>query len=1774
MKPSSDPNNESNPNSREQQESNCPRTRKWRRRILLGVGCTVLVSIGGGLGFGWFFIQRQLAPLVEKEVTKTLNRPVKIGTLKSFSLGGLRFGSSEIPATKTDPDKAFVEAVDIAFNPLQLLIERTLKLDITLVKPNVYLEQNENSAWVSTEIAPLGKGKGIKIELHKIRLKNAKVELVGRAKTGNLKPPVKAILNSGESLFLNNPRTIEFKLAGKLLTGGNFQVWGEFLPKRKQIDVAVAGNEIEAVDVGNLVNLPLKLQAGKVGTEKLELKLTKGQLASVNGRANLKEVTARLLQLPQPFAKTNGNLNFKGSQVELVEVTSIFGTIPAIANGSIDLKAGFDLKAKTEPVEVMQVIEAFKLPKLPLPIRGKIQADLQVTGGITNPQVTIEALNRESIKLGKVPFSSVSTSLEYKNATLWLKQFQAIPAVGGTIIGKGEIKLQKNRDFQIKLQANDVSGDAIASNYNLNLPFALGLISGETTISGSIADKVNNLRTTGIANLQVAGGNVTFSNFQIAAGRWQGDLQVAGVQLSRLAPVSPLSDKAEGRGQKAEVQSIEDSLNYSPSPFASFDALLNLSGSIYSLQPQTIDAVGEASLKIAAGKITTEQLELSEGRWVASLQTQGIQLSELLPEFASQVKEPVSGRVNLAGSVTGYTPQEISVSGSGRLFLAGGSIGLENIQVANGSFETVVIPNQVNLSNFSVGRRSSQLLRGSLNGRLNLAGNLNNLNARGIQLNGELNFSQGLALIERPLITVINWNGQRLDIQQAKTRNFNAKGYVDLNLSSGEPAIGEFAFDVNGRGLNLKLLPSILPPKFAALPLDGKLDFDGAIAGTLKTPQVNAKLALRNAKFGILALEPVLAGTLKVIPEQGVNLQLAGTSDRVEVNLAPNYQPLSLLVKSDDTNINGYRQGEMLLVDVENFRTSIVKHLVPLTGISLPVAIMAQPLRGKLSGNFALNLTTFAIYGNEVAIANPAFGTLFGDRITANFQYNQGEFILNNGQFQQGKSKYLFEVSLVGTTDGPQYQISLEVVAGQIQNLLAAAQIVEISSLFNGLILTSYGTAVDLFDDSSVYNCPSIPASDCPLFTLGSPEASILSRLRRLSEVQAMLAFQKNLKESASIPPLSELQGNFDGTLTVAGSLKSGIEAEFDFHGKQWQWGSYNIDRLIAKGNFQDGVVTLVPLSLQSDKSSLNFSGSFGGETPSGQLRIVNLPVPQIQKFVKLPKAIDLDGMLNATVTIGGTRENPQAIGELKIVDATINNTAVQSTQGSFNYNNARLEFFASSILAEGAEPLTISGGFPYKLPLAAVEPDNDRFSLNVNLKNKGFTLLNILTREQVAWVEGNGELELDISGRFDQNRGSLSQLRAQGSAKIENATIAVQFLPEAPVTEVNGEILFNFDRIQVESLKGNFSGGQILVAGSLPLVQTTPQEKPLTVSLQELTLSLKEFYQGGVRGQIQIIGNALEPDLTGELEVFDGQVLLSQAIGSGTKVETGDDGFTKVVNFNDLKINLGNNLQILLPPIANFLAAGSLSLNGSLNQLSPEGTIQLKRGQVNLFTTRFRLAGNYENIARFSASRRLDPFLDLQLVASTVETTRVPLPSESLPSEIRDVSAFDLGTVETVRVRAEVTGYASRLVENLQESVKLSSTPPRSDGEIVGLLGGSFVSNIGQGDPSVGLATIASSAFFSSFQYLIGESLGLSGFSLFPKTVIDEERRTNNVDWAAEVSADLSDRFSFSVLKFLTNELPPQFGIGYRLNPNTVLRGSTDFSNDSRAVFEYQLRF
>ncbi len=2037
------PGNEPEPTSSQpQQPSTTPvRRRRWRLLVLV-LSILLLSGIGGGLTWVWFFVYRQLAPQVETTLIKMLNRPVKLGQVESFYLNGLRFGASSLPATRTDSDRASVEAVEVTFNLLPLLTDRTLPMEVTLVKPKAYIQQDKDGQWVETELQKLPKG-AIDIKLQVLRVRDADVVLVPRGAQGNSNKPVPVSLSSGKARFLNDNKLIQFDLDGELVSGGNFTIKGETRPSVGESKIAVLGSDTSAPEVGRLIQIPLLLQAGKLDGN-LEVNVVRDKPLQFLGTATLKDVTARVPALPQSFAKSNGQLRFKGTQVRLEKVNSLFGQIPAQANGTVDTQAGFNLSAQTQPVQLQQVLQTFNIEKLPVPATAQVKADLQLTGANNKPVVSGKFVTTQAAQIDKVKFRAISAGFGVVDSTLSVNNLQALPTLGGLVTGNGEVQLGKTRDLKFNFKGTNLPGDAIALTYNFKPPVPLGLISGNTQLVGSFSNaqniraigsadlniaggavavrdiqltewkrftaqvqatgvqvgrlqnsefktqnpqlasqllnsKLNGsfalsgpLRNLGVATIQgsgsgslnLAGGTVRATNVQLANGRFtaqgqasgvqvgnlaqvppqfrvpvsgnfslsgpltglntttiagsaSGDLNVAGgrvratdvqladgrftarvrasgVQVGRLAqvppqlrvPVSgnftlsgPLSDfntsKIAGSGSgslnvaggtvtannvrlengrfTAQVQasgvdvgslpqvpkqlrgplsgnfnlagsldklspstvqgSGSGSLNVAggtvratnvqlangqftaqiqasgvdvgslpqvpPQLRGPLSGAFNLAGSLDKLSPSTVQGSGSGSLNIAGGTVRATSVQLANGQFTAQVEASGVQVGRLA-QVPPQLRGPLSGTFSLAGSLDNLSPSTIQGTGSGSLNVAGGTVRATNVQLADGRFQAVVEPTGVQLAGFS------PELQGRLGGRLNVAGSLTALSPNAIEASGQVNFSEGIALINRPLTASINWNGQqqRLEIQQATAEGFNANGVVEVNLANqGLQAIRSLNLNVQARDLDLQKLPVTLPN---AVNVAGLADFDGSIAGTPTAPNVNGNLQLRGFSAGGLKFEPLLAGQVTATPGQGVNLQLAGNSDRIQVALGSDYKPVSFDIKQGEAVARGTLQGELLAVNAESFPIDLIKSLAP-----LPPTIAAQPLSGNLSGNLNVNLKTYGISG-DVAIADPVIGPLRGKSFTGTLQYEDGVVALKDGRFVQEVTRegdtasetyeYLISANLTRTDNGPQFQATLNVPKGDLQSVLTALQIFDISDLNRGVNAPGYGNAENIANVQA-----------------GLPEATLQAQLRRLSEIEALLQQRQAQEDASPLPRLADAKGQFSGTVSVVGSLTSGINAEFDIEGQNWQWGPYSANQVIAEGTFQNGILTLLPLRFQSGESYANFSGTIGGDTQSGQLQLQNIPIEQLEavlsKVTNLPpNLVGFTGFLNATATLSGSQKNPQARGEVRLTDATLNRTKVQSAQGSFSYTNARLNFGSTVLLAESTDPLNINGSIPYKLPFASVAPTDNQLALNINVQNEGLALLNLLTGGTVSWVNGTGDVQLDISGTVDPKTSRPSQVVAKGSAIIDNATIQATALPD-PLTNVRGTVLFDFDDIRVEQVTAQYGGGIITAAGTIPISQPTPQENPLTVDIGELAINLKGLYRGRVQGDVVLTGSALAPRIGGALDVYNGQVALGEQGGSlgggdgtgatptgdgtgatpagnGTgATPAGDSTANNRLEFNNLELKLGKNVQITRAPILNFLADGTLTLNGSLGEIRPQGTIELKRGQVNLFTTQFRLDRGYKNVARFTPGRGLDPELDVQLLASVTEATQRLLPNDPLSAEIRDVP-IGFGGVRTVRVQAKASGAASQLADKLE----LTSSPPRSKTEIVALLGGSFVDTLGRGDTTLGLVNLAGSVLLSNVQNIIGDALGLSELRLYPTIITDDKNRrdSSTLGLSAEAGVDITRKLSVSLSKELTTPQPFQYGLRYRFNEKLLLRGSTDFSGDSRGEVQYETRW
>ena len=1622
-------------------------------RTSIALGIPLLAGLGGGAWWLWIFVQNDLAPLVQKNLTQTLKRPVQLGRVERFSLTGMRFGSTSVPATPTDPDQVTVRAVDVGFDPLQLLFTRTLKLNVTLVQPDVYIEQDAQGNWLSTLPSAEEKPGFIKTELDTIQFNNTDVVLVPYRKTAKSKQPFAIANVNGSGQLLDQNQLLVFYLDGQPVTGGTLKIQGESRLKTQQTNLQLQVQNFLASNVTRLVDLPLEIQAGRVDSN-LTVQLLPEQQPTLLGTANLKTVTAQFDQLPQPFINTQGTLRFKGTKIGLENVSTSYGKIPALAKGDLDTIANFNLSARVNSVTLKNAADTLNVPSA-VPVAGVVRVDLRVTGPILKPIVSGIATIQPA-RIDRVDFSTIRSRFTFSTAAaaLALQDIQAIPVAGGRITGKGTIKLGETPRVGFDAVAQNVPGDALARLYNIPPQIQIGSVSAKTQVSGAITNlqtiidwqapqatypalgqlTIIGTNTFLLRNtvVNVAGGTVRAAG-QLADGRWQASGRAASVQLGRLAQVPPALQ-------------------------APLSGTFNLSGTTESFNPKTIRANGSGRVNIAGG-IVASNIQLAEGRWQGSGTATGIQVGQILPSYSNLLGR-LNGRFNLSGSLTAITPENIRGNGSARLNVAGG-ITAAKVTLSNGRWQGAFTANGVDVK----------------------------------------------TLAQSPSLTISP------QLQGRVSANVNASG----SLAAFNPA------EVQAEG-QLRLL-------------------DFAASG--------------------LVFDPVLSGEVRVGAGQGLNLQLAGVQDRIELVLSPTYRPVSFFVRRDQATASGRTQGDLLLVKSDNFPLSILKSLP-----SVPAAIASQPIYGEVSGDLAINLNKFAVEGN-VAVLKPQIGTISGDSFIGQLRYVNGVATLNGGEFTQGESRYALSGKIIQSPKDLQFQGLVKIAQGQIQNVLTALQLTDLQDFRRGLQPPNYAGA------NAVKTVP-----------VGLPNAPLLTQLRRFSEIEALLQQQRLAREKAPWQPsLADLKGIFNGEISLSGSLKTGVAVKFDLEGRDWQLDTYKADLIIAQGSFRNGVLTLLPLRIESDKTLLALNAQVGGTQQSGQVRVRNFPVDVLKNFVQLP--IDITGQLNATATLGGSVANPQAIGELNLVQGTLNQKSVESAQGSFSYNNARLSF-GSNVLVAGPDPIAITGSVPYALPFATVKPNSEQVRLDVSVQNEGLALINLLT-DQVAWQDGQGQVELQV-------RGTIKQPVATGIATVNNATISAQALPE-PLTDVTGTVQFNRDRIQVEGIEGKFSRGNVVSKGVIPI--NTPlgpndpdRANPLTVSLGRLALNLKDLYRGGVSGNVEVTGSAFDPVIGGEVLLSRGQVSLpAEETPTLASVSTGSEQASAenkqvtpaassaatggtIPEFNNLRLTLGDRIEITRSPVLNFQATGTLTINGNRSDLRPDGIIRLRSGGINLFTTQFVLEDDNENTAIFSAEQRLDPNLDIELIARVPEVTQSRVPDSPLSAEINQPLSTDLGAIDTVRVQARVTGPASRLFDNLE----LTSDPSRTETEIVALLGGGFVNTLGRGDSTVGIANLAGSALLGNFQGTfssIGNTLGLSELRLFPTVITSERARTSStLGLAAEAGIDISGNVSASILRVLTADQPTQFGLSYRVNNQVRLRTSTDLSGDSRAVVEYKKDF
>jgi translocation and assembly module TamB len=1387
---------------------------------------------------------------------------------------------------------------------------------------------------------------------------------------------------------------------------------------------------------------------------------------------------------------------------------------------------------------------------------GNNPVDLQGNVRVRDANIVVKGLPQ--------PFTNVAGNVQFDGTTTTL---QGVSGNYNSILARtdGTISAQSGLNLDVAVEPTDIA--KALESFNVKPAVA---IAGEVKLNAKLAGK--SPRITGYFT---ATKPITID--KVVLNQVQGKVEtkdLTTLQLSRIQAIPALGGKIQGEGQIRL-----------PNNKASASALL-----AFNLQGLTAEKV--ASLYKA-------KLPVPVGLFTAAVQVYGnLDNLQVLTQFdAPNARYPATGEVVLAGNVAKVRNTTVK--------FPIGAVGVEGDFDLAGkrAWQAQLNSSGIPLSAFAPNQR------GSVSGLVNLNSSTGSFALNQIIAKANLNFPQGAGAIRDPITARLTWNGKDLAVPGLQVGNYlTARGKVDLDLDAEQmpTGIAGIDLDLRSRRVPINRLRSFLPQ--LAKVRSGDIDFNGKLAGALDRLNINGKLSVAGVKVSELsasllpglkttltsspsgaiafrgnvsgtANSPQLAGTINLSDlkvdrvafapnlsgplsygQQGLVVDLQGGRDRIAARLDSRFRPQDFEVKLNEATASGNRIGDSdrLSVAIKNFPVPLLAAFVGQTGLDGTIS-------SQLTVDFGKNPT---VVGSAI-VDRPRFGRISAARLAADVSYSNGNATINNGKIDLGgdrsvsQGEYKFNLAYTPRQE-TQIQGKLEASQGQLQDVFATLQWFQFSDISQGLGSPNYATAAALQ----------------PLKVIGLGNSPLYQQLEYFSQIAARIEQQETATalKNNNLPPLTDVKGRFDGAISFSSSRRSGFKIGFDLIGKGFEYGKLAVDDIQAKGGFSNDVLSLSRVKLQSgDRFGQITNAMFSLRAQSGKIELVNFPIESLRPlpiFSNIP--VDVTGNANGTATIGGGLLSPTVVGNLTLADATINRQPLESASGDFDYQKGRFKF-KSIVRVAGPEPINVSGEVPYILcPFAdsdpssvlcklAVNPSNS-LSLNIDVKNEGLAFINILN-QPVRWLSGKGSGSLVVSG-------TTRKPQVKGKVMLDEADFQVAGLP-SDITAVKGEIDFGLDRLKSD-LTGRFSDGNVSAKGILAIADPNlisegkpDYENPLTVFAERLKLDLKDRYLGGANGFLVVRGSALAPELGGEVALSDGRVILGGDSTNGVSPPA-DSGIN--LGFNQLLVKLRQNVQISNQPLLNFVGEGNIEVNGSVANIRPSGRINILRGQLNAVTARFRLDRGYENYAEFLPDQGFNPRLNVRLLSSLPEVTRTPVATSPFDAlNPRDIPVSNLGATRTLQIQATVVGFANNL---RPEDIELRSSPPRTQTEILALIGGGLLQQ-GGGDPTAAIANLAGGTLIGFLQDAIGDALNLSEFNLSPTTSSPVGGRASSLGFAAEAAIDISRSFSVSVRSVINDPAQPTtYTVRYRLNPNTLFRANTDAKGNNSGSVEFEARF
>jgi hypothetical protein len=449
--------NQQPPTSNNSRESRNLRQKIWqmvkkpRNQIIAVVSLGTIVTAGY---IGTRIVITKIAPSrVEAELEKLLKRDVILGKVSTDTLNRINIDGIKIPPTEKDPSYLEIDSVQIYANLWSLLGKRKLWLDI-------FAEDIEGYAQLDTLRPPSDEKKPLPESFLlpalpittdiSLRLEDTNLLLNRNAKTKAI-----AIATEGKINFLYDEKKqpLSYQLDNRI-GNSRIQVKGKTLFSNTQSESEVDINSLRLAEVASFMpELPVETTAGivngkvKINVPKLpQLKesTAKGKITieDLNGKLDLTKIkqpeNSPIIPLLQQDFVANLELKLNNQTVTFDKANLYWGDINANAQGKVDLKKGYDLKANLVSLSLVKILPEVGV-KLPVNVTGLVDSTIKVTGKIDDPVIdgnlTVAKSTLDNFDLGTIE-SQFTANLD----EVEIKKVKIKPNFGGEITSQALIK--------------------------------------------------------------------------------------------------------------------------------------------------------------------------------------------------------------------------------------------------------------------------------------------------------------------------------------------------------------------------------------------------------------------------------------------------------------------------------------------------------------------------------------------------------------------------------------------------------------------------------------------------------------------------------------------------------------------------------------------------------------------------------------------------------------------------------------------------------------------------------------------------------------------------------------------------------------------------------------------------------------------------------------------------------------------------------------------------------------------------------------------------------------------------------------------------------------------------------------------------------------------------------------------------------------------------------------------------------------------------------------